>query len=312
MYDVVIVGAGPVGLFLAGELALADCSVLVLEREQEQTSPHKALPLGLRGLNAGSTETFYRRGMLEELLKASGAEPARIGADPDAHEAPAPREVSHFAGMRLDPAGIDTAALPFRLPSPAMEGILTSLDAVETVLAERAARLGVRILRGVAVSAVTQDGDTVVARAGGSDHRARWLVGCDGGRSTVRELAGFGFVGTEPLSRPAQAGPRTDRHHVVRGRGPCPLIVSLPRGSPCPARSGATPARTARPPSGKGYLRFSTSSVSWGTTWKRSPTTPKSASSKIGASGSLLIAMMVLAVCMPARCWIAPEMPTAM
>src|SRR6185312_3540486 len=57
--------------------------------------------------------------------------------------------------------------------------------------------------------------------------------------------------------------------------------------------------------------RRAISSVSCGTTLNRSPTTPKSASSKIGASGSLLITMMVLDVCMPARCWIAPEMPTA-
>ncbi|MEV5495421.1 FAD-dependent oxidoreductase [Nonomuraea fuscirosea] len=199
MNDVVIVGAGPVGLFLAGELALAGCSVLVLERDQEKSSPWKALPLGLRGLNAGSMETFYRRGMLDELLKASRADGKTVGADPGAHEAPAPRGVSHFAGMRLDPAGIDTAALPFRLPSPAMEGIMTSLDAVETVLAERAAALGVQILRGAAVEAVSQEGDTVVARAGGREHRARWLVGCDGGRSTVRQLAGFTFTGTEPL-----------------------------------------------------------------------------------------------------------------
>ncbi|MEV4088287.1 FAD-dependent oxidoreductase, partial [Nonomuraea fuscirosea] len=111
MNDVVIVGAGPVGLFLAGELALAGCSVLVLERNQEKSSPWKALPLGLRGLNAGSMETFYRRGMLDELLKASRADGKTVGADPGAHEAPAPRGVSHFAGMRLDPAGIDTAAL---------------------------------------------------------------------------------------------------------------------------------------------------------------------------------------------------------
>ncbi|TQM44611.1 FAD-dependent oxidoreductase [Pseudonocardia cypriaca] len=203
MHDVVIVGAGPVGLFLAGELALAGCSVLVLERERErereQTSPWKALPLGMRGLNAGSVETFYRRGMLAELLRASGADGEQIGADPDAHEPPAPRGVSHFAGMRLDPARIDAAALPFRLPGPAMEGIITSLDAVEAVLTERAVGLGVQIMRGVPVEAATQDGDTVVARAGGRGHRARWLVGCDGGRSTVRELAGFDFVGTEPL-----------------------------------------------------------------------------------------------------------------
>jgi len=199
VYDVVIVGAGPVGLFLAGELALADCSVLVLERDEEQSAPWKALPLGMRGLNAGSIEMFYRRGMLEELLKASGADPEEVGADPGAYEPPAPRNVSHFAGMWLDPANVDAGALPPRLPGPAMEGIMTSLDAVGTVLAERAAGLGVRILRGAPVEAVTQDGDAVVARAGGRDHRARWLVGCDGGRSTVRELAGFDFVGTGPL-----------------------------------------------------------------------------------------------------------------
>ncbi|MGR6912648.1 FAD-dependent monooxygenase [[Actinomadura] parvosata] len=199
MYDVVIVGAGPVGLFLAGELALADCSVLVLERDAEETSPWKELPLGLRGLNVGSVEAFYRRGMLDELLEASGADKEQVGAAPGAREAPAPRGVSHFAGMLLDPADIDTGALPFRLPSPAMEAIMTSLDAVGTVLAARAAKLGVRILRGAPVEAVTQDGDTVVARAGGREHRARWLVGCDGGRSTVRNLAGFDFAGTEPL-----------------------------------------------------------------------------------------------------------------
>src|SRR5215469_16634024 len=51
--------------------------------------------------------------------------------------------------------------------------------------------------------------------------------------------------------------------------------------------------------------------MSWGTTVNRSPTTPKSAISKIGASGSLLIAMIVFDVCIPARCWIAPEIPTA-
>ena len=61
------------------------------------------------------------------------------------------------------------------------------------------------------------------------------------------------------------------------------------------------------------YPRFASIALtSWGTTVKRSPTTPKSAISKMGASASLLIAMMVLAVCMPARCWMAPEMPSAM
>lgn len=64
MHDVVIVGAGPVGLFLACELGLAGCSVLVLERETEPGSPWRADPLGMRGLSAASVAAFYRRGML--------------------------------------------------------------------------------------------------------------------------------------------------------------------------------------------------------------------------------------------------------
>lgn len=199
MNDVLIAGAGPVGLFLAGELALAGSSVLVLERDTEPRPESKALPLGLRGLNAGSVEAFYRRGMLEELLKASGAADKKIGADPDAEQAPAPRELGHFAGMTLNPADIDLPSLPYRLPSPAMEGLMTSLEAVEEVLSQRAATLGVEIVRGAPVTAVSQDHEAVTVTAGGRDYQARWLVGCDGGRSTVRQLTGFDFVGTEPL-----------------------------------------------------------------------------------------------------------------
>lgn len=199
MHDVVIAGGGPVGLFLAGELALAGCSVLVLERDDEPRSPWKALPLGLRGLNAGSAETFYRRGLLDAVIVASRADATKVGAAPDAVEAPAPRDVSHFAGMGLDAEDIDVASLPFRLPSPAMEGFMTSLEALGTVLAEHAASLGVQVVRGAAVTAVAQDGESVAVTAGGQEYRARWLVGCDGGRSTVRRLAGFDFVGTEPL-----------------------------------------------------------------------------------------------------------------
>jgi len=193
MHDVVIAGGGPVGLLLACELGVAGCSVLVLEREADQHSPWRSLPLGMRGLSAGSVEAFYRRGMLRPLLTASGVDEV-----PGADDSVRPKSVGHFAGTPLDPADVDVDGLPYRLPSPALDGIMTSLDAVETVLAERAAKYGVEIRRGVPVSAVTQDDETVVVRAGEHEYPARWLVGCDGGRSTVRRLAGFDFVGTEP------------------------------------------------------------------------------------------------------------------
>ncbi|MFJ7085926.1 FAD-dependent monooxygenase [Streptomyces griseus] len=199
MHDVVIAGAGPVGLFLANELALGSSSVVVLEREADPHPPLEALPLGLRGLNASSVETFYRRGLLQQLLKASGVDAAMVGADPDADQTPGPRSLGHFAGITLDAADIDPAALVYRLPGPAMDGFMTSLEAVTDVLTERAAVLGVSIVRGAPVTAVTQDEHTVTVTAGGQDYRARWLVGCDGGRSTVRPLSGFSFVGTEPL-----------------------------------------------------------------------------------------------------------------
>ncbi|MFI9045998.1 FAD-dependent monooxygenase [Streptomyces sp. NPDC053427] len=201
MHDVVIVGAGPVGLFLACELGLVGCSVLVLEREPEPHSPFKAQPLGMRGLSVASVEAFYRRGMLHPLRTASGAHDdfdGNPGPNPDADEPSPPRGVGHFAGMVLDPAKVDVAALPFRLPGPATEHMLTYLEAVETVLSEQASHLGVEIRRGVTVSAIAQDDESVVAHAGEHEFAARWVVGCDGGRSAVRRLAGFEFIGTQP------------------------------------------------------------------------------------------------------------------
>jgi 2-polyprenyl-6-methoxyphenol hydroxylase-like FAD-dependent oxidoreductase len=185
MHDVVIVGSGPVGLFLACELGLAGCSVLVLERDPRPGSPWRAAPLGMRGLSAASVEAFHRRGMLRPLLEASG-----VDDHPDPDEPSPPRHAGHFAGIMVDPAKIDVV--------PAFHGVMTTLEAVESMLSERAAKLGVEIRRGVAVDAVTQDAESVLVHAGEYEYAARWVVGCDGGRSTVRQLAGFAFAGTEP------------------------------------------------------------------------------------------------------------------
>ena len=62
IHDVIIAGAGPVGLFLAGELALARCSVLVLDKAEDPHSPLKRLTFGIRGLSAPTIEALYRRG----------------------------------------------------------------------------------------------------------------------------------------------------------------------------------------------------------------------------------------------------------
>lgn len=136
----------------------------MLERGPESRSPFKAKPLGMRGLSAASVEAFYRRGMLHQLLTASGVHD-HPGADPDAHEPSPLRGVGHFAGMVLDPALVDIAALPYRLPGPAREGMLTYLEAVETLLSEQASKLGVEIRHGVTVSAISQNEESAVAQA---------------------------------------------------------------------------------------------------------------------------------------------------
>src|ERR1700691_2591565 len=95
-YDVIISGAGPVGLFLACELALAKCSVLILEKAENPHSPLKQLPFGMRGLSALSVEALYRRGLLQEL-----AVPQRV-KDPHSSPTKVPgpqprRQAGHFA-----------------------------------------------------------------------------------------------------------------------------------------------------------------------------------------------------------------------
>lgn len=88
-------------------------------------------------------------------------------------------------------------------------------QAVEELLARRAAELGVEVRRGIEVTGYTADGDGVTVTADGQDLRTGWLVGCDGGRSLVRRLGGFEFPGTAPQI--------TGRQAVVDLAGPEPL-----------------------------------------------------------------------------------------
>ncbi|PAM60678.1 FAD-dependent oxidoreductase, partial [Acinetobacter baumannii] len=83
-------------------------------------------------------------------------------------------------------------------PSPVGTQMAVELQALEAVLAERAQALGVVILRGAGVQDVRSGTDQVQVEAGGQSFRGRWLVGCDGGRSTVRKQCGFTFAGTDP------------------------------------------------------------------------------------------------------------------
>ncbi|QPC90708.1 FAD-dependent monooxygenase [Mesorhizobium sp. INR15] len=198
-HDVVIAGAGPVGLFLACELRLAGVSVLVLEQAQDPRSPFKRLPFGMRGLSAPTIEAFYRRGLLDDMTPAQREKDGAGSASAAAHwMQQARRPGGHFAGIQFFQDNIDTAKWPYRLPSPAATNMAVEMEHLETALAARADAMGIEIRRGLGVEDFEETDQDVTIRAGGETFRGRWLVGCDGGRSTVRKAAGFEFIGTHP------------------------------------------------------------------------------------------------------------------
>jgi 2-polyprenyl-6-methoxyphenol hydroxylase-like FAD-dependent oxidoreductase len=192
-YEVIISGAGPVGLFLACELALARCSVLILEKAENLHSPLKQLPFGLRGLNALSVEALYRRGLLEQLEV-----PKRL-KDPHSNAVQGPRrQVGHFAGIPLLSGNVDTSQWRYRLPSDTSTSLIAEMEELEAVLARRAETLGVEMRRGLAITDFDQTEIGVTVACDNRFFQGQWLVGCDGARSVVRKVGGFEFHGTEP------------------------------------------------------------------------------------------------------------------
>jgi len=167
MFDVIIAGGGPTGVMLAIELRLHGVDVLVLEKDAEPTSVVRAL-----GLHARSVEVMDQRGMVEPFLELGKQYP--VGG--------------FFAGIeKPSPERLDTT-YPFVLgiPQPIVARLLT----------ERAIELGVEIRRGCELVGLSQDDRGVtVGLADSTELRSRYLVGCDGGRSTVRKLLGVGFPG---------------------------------------------------------------------------------------------------------------------
>ncbi|RGA03721.1 hypothetical protein DI270_017730 [Microbispora triticiradicis] len=187
--DVIVVGAGPVGLMLAAELRLAGVSPLILERLAEPAPQRKS-----RGVGPLAFEALQRRGLGERL---AAHQPERTAEKARDHGS----EKNHFAWIhKIDPSPRD---------EPDRRGALVWQPDLEAVLAEYAAELGIPVLRGHTVTAITQDDAAVTVTAetagGRFERTAAYVVGCDGGRSTIRKLAGFDFPGTPPLMTARQA-----------------------------------------------------------------------------------------------------------
>ncbi|MCK2239410.1 MULTISPECIES: rifampin monooxygenase [unclassified Crossiella] len=167
MFDVIIAGCGPTGAMLAAELRLHDMRVLVLEKETKPVSFVRIV-----GLHIRSIELMAMRGLLDRILEHGRQRPAG----------------GFFAAIaKPAPEGLDTAhAYLLGIPQPVIVHLLE----------EHAIALGAQVRRGCAVAGVEQDDEGVtVELADGERLRSRYLVGCDGGRSTVRTLLGVGFPG---------------------------------------------------------------------------------------------------------------------
>ncbi|SDS95708.1 rifampin monooxygenase [Microterricola viridarii] len=167
MQDVIIIGGGPTGVMLASELALQGVRALVLERDAEPTPVVRSL-----GLHARSLEILEQRGILERFLEHGTKHPLD----------------GFFAGIaKPAPQSLDTTH-PYVLGIPQ--------PVTDRLLREHAAELGVEIRWGRELVGLSQSEEAVTAELlDGERHSARYLIGCDGGRSTVRRLCEIDFPG---------------------------------------------------------------------------------------------------------------------
>lgn len=165
-HDVVIAGGGPTGLMLAAELALARVDVAVVERRETQELAGRRAG----GLHARTIEVFDQRGIADRFISAG--------------------QVAQVAGFSFIP--LDLSDFPARHNY----GLALRQNEIERIMADWVAELPVTMLRGRDVTTLVQGESGVdVTLSDATSLRAKYLVGCDGGRSVVRKQAGIEFPG---------------------------------------------------------------------------------------------------------------------
>src|SRR5882672_3576481 len=170
-HAVVIAGGGPTGLMLAGELALAEVDVAIVERRANQDLPGSRAG----GLSSRTIEVLDQRGIADRFL-AEGQK----------------AQVAGFGATRLDISDF---------PTRHNYGLGLWQKHIERILAGWVGELPVTFYRGREVTGFTQDDTGVdVHVSDGQRLRAQYLVGCDGGRSLVRKVAGIEFPGWDPTT----------------------------------------------------------------------------------------------------------------
>ncbi len=170
-HAVVIVGGGPTGLMLAGELALAGVDIAIVERRASQDLAGSRAG----GLHSRTIEVLDQRGIADRFLSQGQVYPA-------VHFHMIPLDISDFSTRHNYVLGLRQ-------------------NHIERILAEWVGELAATIYRGREVTGFAQDDTGVdVALSDGQSLRAEYLVGCDGGRSLIRKAAGIEFSGWDPTT----------------------------------------------------------------------------------------------------------------